>query len=88
MSSKKTIWYLESALCELISEWAQSRNDKERSEEVIRQYNQLINLMMDWGWNPYVDGLDVTSELPDELMSKRYLLAIKSKIPLNHKGYE
>ncbi len=88
MLNEKAASHIEHALCYLSGEWRSLKGVGIRAEEIVHQYNQLLRILMDLGWDAYVDGMDVTCMLPDELMSKRYLVAAKEEIPPNHAGYE
>jgi muramidase (phage lysozyme) len=88
MLNEKAASHIEHALCYLSGEWRSLTGVEKRAEEITRQYNQLLNILLDLGWDAYADDLDITCMLPEELMSKRYLVAAKREIPPNHAGYE
>lgn len=88
MLNEKAVHNLQCALCDLASEWRGLKSGEPREEEIVRQYNQLLHVLLDWGWDAYLDTPEPVCELPNELMSKRYLIAAQWDIPLNHKGYE
>ncbi len=92
MLNKDVTSKVQDALYALIKEWGDLKVDGEenakRNKEIVRQYNQLMDFLLDWGFDPYRDYLDVTEMLPDTLMSKRYLIAAKQEIPPNHASYE
>jgi hypothetical protein len=84
MLNHKAVLNIQRALGDLSDEWRSLQGSGERSEEIIHQYNQLLNTLLDWGWDAYIDGLDPDCMLPDRLMTKRYLIAAKDPIPLDH----
>lgn len=88
MLNEKAIHNLQCALCDLSSEWRGLKGGEPREEEIVHQYNQLLHVLLDWGWNPCIDTLEFACMLPDEFMSKRYLIAFQWDIPPNHRGYE
>lgn len=62
-------------------------DESDESKEIERQYNILINALLDCGFDPYRDYLDLMEMLPARLMPKRYLIAAKEPIPPDHKSY-
>jgi hypothetical protein len=87
MLNHKAVLNIQRALGDLSGEWRGLQGSGERAEEIIRQYNQLLNALLDWEWDAYLDGLDPDCMLPDRLMSRRYLIAVKDPIPPDHAGY-
>ena len=88
MLNVKAVHHKQCALCDLASEWRGLKGGESREDEIVLQYNQLLRILLDWGWDACLDTPEPACELPHELMSKRYLIAAQWDIPPNHKGYE
>lgn len=86
MLNSKAVLNIQRALGDLAVEWRSLSGSGERAKEIIDQYNQLLNLLLDWGWDAYIDGLDPDCMLPDRLMPRRFLIAAKDSIPPDHEG--
>jgi hypothetical protein len=59
----------------------------EAMKVIERQYNILIDALLDCGWNPWVQDIDFMLLLPDQILSKRYLTICGDPIPPDHHGY-
>ncbi|WMP18554.1 hypothetical protein [Thiothrix lacustris] len=59
----------------------------ETMKVIERQYNILIDALLDCGWNPWVQDIDFMLLLPDQILSKRYLTICGDPIPPDHHGY-
>lgn len=87
MLNQEAVSKVTDALFILTCEWGGLKRESERAKEIVSQYNRLMDALLDWGFDPYVDYLDVAAMLPDKYMSKRYLIAIKDPIPPDHEGF-